>query len=536
MKKILMLCTGLTLLGTPLAAITHTNKTFLMPRSIHSYLSMRNSTFHRLLKQSSSNAEAWGGHLQAAGFYSDANNRVGLGEYFGTFNKSEVTIGQYYTDIDHLFIFHRSGYYWEPYFNYEDATSSKEERRYTPAEHDRRPSISGTLKLHPKFSRHGVLFTYQQDLDHIYKKVFVSVDIPLMHVATDIGESADNNNNDSYTKKSFLDYFSGCYAQQGSEWAANLQDPLTHAKLDGPHSSTGIADIKVALGYKIVERENYELNGAIHAILPTSSAPDGKSLFEPVVGNGDHWGLGFGLNGSLNIYRSDETVWEFLCNLEYTFLFKSDEVRTLGYRQGLNYEENQEDTPIRFSWEYYWLGGQAGVSKVFPLANVLTRDLSVSPGGQVSGYAAFSYHRNNVTFDFGYSFFAREGENITVKSWPHNTYGLASAMYITQIAFDPTQPSLPTSVIDPEVDPDPNDPAAPPPQRGRGSWILANELDPNTPATPAALVHAIHGALGYTMSDFEYPIMLGCGFSVDWNQDNAEPIGYMLWAKTGIAF
>ena len=71
---------------------------------------------------------------------------------------------------------------------------------------------------------------------------------------------------------------------------------------------------------------------------------------------------------------------------------------------------------------------------------------------------------------------------------------------------------------------------------GLGKYIQCEELDKTTASTPAIFRSAIHGAISYTLSEWQNPFMLGCGFAVNWMQDNTSPVGYTLWAKAGVTF
>lgn len=69
-----------------------------------------------------------------------------------------------------------------------------------------------------------------------------------------------------------------------------------------------------------------------------------------------------------------------------------------------------------------------------------------------------------------------------------------------------------------------------------GGPIQKELLDLQTPATPAFLKHSVHGAISYTLSEWDNPLVMGCGFSIDWTHDNSTATGYVLWAKMGATF
>ncbi|MBU1008187.1 hypothetical protein KKA53_03865 [Candidatus Dependentiae bacterium] len=468
---------------TKLFPIIYTNKTYMAIPTPHYYLPMKYTSWHRILKQGSKSEKPWENTLLATPFYHNSNNEGKLGKYFGTNFKSKlkVSLPSETTDLQSDNIMHR----------YDDF-----------------PSLDGTLCIKPSHTTYGIYLSYNQELSNIHKGLFLRVNIPFEHVENDLHATATQT---KHLGKGILDFFSGAYSNVDPN---NLQDALTHAKICGSQGKSGIADIELLLGYKLAEKKEHEISGSVKLIIPTGGRPQGEYLFESVVGNGKHWGIGTNLNASMNIVKNETSSLECLIFLEYTYLFKSDEKRTLGFRNGTGLFEGHENTPINIPWFYYILGGEIGKMGTFPLANILTQEVSVTPGGKSQGHASFAYHRNNTTIDFGYSFYAQEGERVALKScWNSSRYAPANPSYQTTAAFDVSNTA-----------------------HSAGQSIKEFELDTSVPETPAFLKHAFHGAISYTHSEWENPFMLGCGFSVDWTHDNANPVGYTLWLKAGATF
>jgi hypothetical protein len=471
----------------------HTNKTFMALPTPHYYLPMKYSCWHRILKQGSSAEKAMGATFQLVPFAHISNSGCGLGKYFGGNDKSKITINNTNPNLDVRtdFIIHR------PYPAYQ-----------TPS------NLAGTLKLSPKSTSYGLYFSYNQELNNIHKGLYTQINLPLQHVENDLHFSVTDETKDPVG--GVEDYFTGKLRQTAPDCK---QEPLAYLKMGGAKNQTGLADIEFILGQKLVDKEQHELNGAIKVILPTGNKACANNLFPVSIGNNRHWAIGAQFNGSLNINKSKTSSFECLFHVDYTYLFKADEKRTLGYRKGTDvYDPNhRDDTSTTWMWNYYLLGGENGKQGVFPLANVLTQDVNVSPGGRLQGYLSFAYHRSDTTIDFGYSFYSQEGEKISVKHWLNNTYAPAHPDYPTTAAFN---------IID---------------FGQQGGWALGGPiqdymLDTKSPATPAAFVSAIHFALSHTISDWENPLVMGCGFSAEWTQDNSIAAGYSLWAKLGISF
>jgi len=488
MKKILAALALSSLCVASTNAITHTNKTFMSVPTPHDYLPMKQTSWHRIIKQGSQDEHPFGGTLQIVPFYRTSNRESSLGKYFGTNGKNELTVAPPgpNVDVQTSLIAHR---------------------------HDTVSPFSDLIKLNPEHTTCGAYFSYQQDLDKLNNRLFLRFNIPVVEVTNDLHLTNTSPDKDTVTNKNILDFFNGTFKQTDVE---NLQEPLTSAKIDGPNKNSGVADVECMLGYMLTEKEEYEMSGHIKVVLPTGNEPTGEYLFEAIVGNGKHWGIGAGIDAALNISKSETDSFEFLAHLDYTYLFREDEKRTIGFRNGINNVgpgSTREDLSVVLPWFQYVLGGENGKMGTLPLANILTRHVSVLPGSKLQGHASFAYHRNDTTFDFGYSFFAQEGEKVRIKSWTDDKYAPAAPGYDTSNAFDMSNAN---QVL--------------------GGWINASELDPELAATPAILKHSIHGSIAYTHSDWKNPFMLAGGFSVDWTQDNATPTGYTLWGKVGVSF
>jgi hypothetical protein len=472
----------------PLFSIDYTNKTFMALPTPHYYTAMKYTSLHRILKQGPNNKTPWGATMQFVPFYHMSGNNLGLGKYFGTNFKNWVHFDTETSDADLQsdLIYHASG-----------RTS---------------PDMVGTIKLNPKHSSYGLYFSYNQELNNISNGLFCEVNIPVQQVENDLRVSVTDEIKGN--AGGLCDYFTGRLIQTATK---NKQEGLDFLRMCGPQSQSGIADIELLVGYKFTEKEECEVSGAIKIVAPTGNKASPCYLFPPVVGNCRHWGLGAQIKGSLNILKGADYSLECLFNLDLTYLFRADETRTLGYRKGFNALNNWEASSV-LAWNYYILAGESGTHTTFPFANVLTQDVSVLPAGRIQGHSSFAYHRNNTTIDFGYSFYAQEGESVSVNCWENGKYAPAYPEYDT---------SLPFNIADWNT-------------QGGGSSlggaISGSMLDPNTAATPCFLKHSIHGAIGYTIPEWENPFMMGCGFAVDWAQDNATSIGYTLWAKVGVTF
>lgn len=326
-----------------------------------------------------------------------------------------------------------------------------------------------------------------------------------------------------------FDYFTGKIEYLNNAESTQLQKKLTHAKFGGAHDRCGIADINASLGYTFLNHNNCRAGLAMNVTFPTGHKATGEWLFEPMLGNGKHWGLGVELDSKLRLWDEgrgksrDAIDFLFFANLKY--LFDDTEKRTLG----LLYNDGK-----KIKYGHYYLAGKKGEYQVFPLANILTRDIKVDPRLQFELLTSLAFSSENVTFDIGYNLFVKEDEKIFLKNnWDEETYAIANPGYpgnpstegyFTRAGVDPNE-----GLFDPTNSSHYDAKTIPGP-------IQFRNLDFDAARTPSQVTHKIYGALNYAFYEWKNPLMLGLGASYEFNSGNASLEGYTIWAKASIAY
>ncbi|MBT4594762.1 hypothetical protein HOD08_02700 [bacterium] len=224
-------------------------------------------------------------------------------------------------------------------------------------------------------------------------------------------------------------------------------------------------------------------------------------------GRANHWGLGAGLEFSLDINKN----FELIGNLQSTYFFKANEIRTMG---------GKLDIKCMVPWNYYHLAGQAAATSLEPFANFATRDVEVKPGFAYKGLVAMGYNANNIYCDLGYIFNAQDSEEVTLKTWHSAAIGFSDEAYDTSASggFDPTNTSHLNEGIDITA-------------------VTKSEVDTASATTPASIVHEFYGSVGYKQNLLrDYPMFFACGGRYEWRANNASIPHFGLWLKAGIAF
>lgn len=443
-----------------LNALTHTNQTYITPRAIGTYYFLSEQPTER--------------SLHATGWYHQSQNGTKIGQYFGKNRSNEIFLAPsttitvpahtVYTDQ----IIHNS-------------TTD--------------PTLKGTLSLAPKRTTYGVTLTYRQD---ITSRLFLRVHAPIAHIKHTLNVNGCTKTKETTNGMSadILDYFYGNIEQIT---ATDLQEKLHAARFKDIQTISGIADIHISLGYTVHSNDHHDVQVNGFFTIPTGTKPTGCYLFEPTRGANKHWCLGAGVSSQNTVYTSGETIISVLTDLTTGYAFKNTQKRTLGVM-----DEEGDD----LGWGHYWLGGENGKKGTFPLANVITRDVSVAPGLYGNGTVTLSLQHKKLLIDLGYHCFAREGEKITVKCWPENTYGVSDPDYDTTNAF--TQANT--------IDED--------------GFITKERLNTQNAANPAILTHTLSLQTGFDWGR----ALTQIGAAYEFYAENALFQGYFLWAKAGISF
>lgn len=201
---------------------------------------------------------------------------------------------------------------------------------------------------------------------------------------------------------------------QYARWAVDPCDSLT---------KTGLADLRMWLGYDWLNCERYSFGiGAVLAA-PTGNKPHARYLFEPIVGNGHHWEFGALIKGDFVLWRDcdDTHNLTLFTQANITHLFKSKQKRTFDLQNKplSRYMLAEQLTTNSSPFLYGNLLGVDTLSDfkfagVFaPVANLSTLCVDVSTNVQIDWATMLTYSRCNFTFDLGYELWYRGQEKIS---------------------------------------------------------------------------------------------------------------------------
>ncbi len=381
-KKIIILLL-LSIVTTKIFAVT--NKTFFLPNTKGQELiinqTQTNNFMRTYIKDNLMNDNFF---MSGSMFYEESCSAGGLSQYFMPNGKTELVVqGQAVavpgvTDI---------------YAEWLGIPSSV-------ADMDGDHNFSSRISISPEIKRWGTnLFVYKK----IHKHFWLSVLVPFANVATNAelkefgitGQRSEGlvPNNDIL------------YYEEPLNVTQALSHPLMkYGKIDNiKHQNAGIADINLRLGINKKYADKYLFDFYTQAVIPTADKPTAEYLFEPIVGNGHHFGVGCGLK-----FNTEFKNFTFLTSFDYLYLFQGTEKRSFDLYNG--------------PWSRY-MAATLGLPRTRPerLINFLTKDFKVSPGSQFNALFSIDYNKDKFHFEFGTNIECRSSESVRLKDgWSEN--------------------------------------------------------------------------------------------------------------------
>ncbi len=296
--------------------------------------------------------------------------------------------------------------------------------------------------------------------------------------------------------------------------------------------AVGLADIELNMVYTGVTSEICTSETQFGIIIPTGQKPGDTNnkwagyLWEPFVGNGQHWGIEYGNNISITLSENCERRIACTITATTTYLFPNQQMRTFDLKDK--------------SWSRYitvWPSLASMNSTPDPLyqgsagVNYLTLNSIVSPRFSFVSTSMISYERGTFTGSFGYTALGRQAEHIDIDDMlkPIAIKGASSGISPTllpQVSLARTM-RYQFSKSDLPGNTDNNYAFA---------QIKQSDIDKNSAAQPAVLAGILFGCAGYQFNCYESHAILGLGGSYKFSSNNGMPEGWMTWITAHINF
>lgn len=434
-------------------------------------------------------------------FYNESQSKSSLGKTFAANNRNYVTIGKVLTypaetavanptDVNNNYLLHYPA----------DPTNN---------------ALASTVFFNPKETSFGGRVDISVGLDKWVKGLYFKANWVVLNVKHDLGVTytgihAGATGTDETIQVS--DLLSGnaiIRNTTGTPNISNEQLALTHAKIAGSHSETGLANVEQCLGWRFLDEKDYYVSANVAWRVPTGYSPDGEFMWQPRLGS-KHWALGAGLDGGVTLWEDEDQTLKLKGEVNYKYLFQETEKRTFSLKNTTTWAPE-----TKHILSQYYLLGELGKFSLLPAANVLTRDADVTPGSQVDAFALLNYNNGGLTFDLGYNLFWKETESVKMKgTWDNHRYGFPKAA----CALTATNPFTPTNTTESYKE------------------ITGSDIDTGVAETPSILSHTVFAGLGYIFNEWENPLMLGLGGSYEFGNDHVAADSYTIYGKIGFAF
>lgn len=415
--------------------------------------------------------------------------------------------------------------------------------RFDDYSNDSKKAPSGEVSLEPSSRAFGAKIGFYANFP---KVGFLKVNVPILVVQNDLGIKFSDSSNESFeqflkgeysvaykplgmTQSSFNDEeasgaghppepaFSTTYMvyKEPAAGQANAQSALQFSKIYSGKKRTdfGLGDIDISFGQRVADAEPYDCAVFCSVVLPASDKPTGEFLFEPQRGNGHHFELGGGFEGTMDLLKFDAFSVEGFFNTTVRYIFKADETRTL---------DAFMDSKVRMPWQRYFLVGEKGkAGPLVPFSNVSTFEVEVKPGIVTEGFVGIDVQIGFLSLDLGYGFWAKEAEKIRIKSgdWVDDKYAFVSA-------FDyRTYEELDLDLMSPHTF-----------GASNNTTILANEFDLSSAAMPAQITQTVWISGTYILESDYFPLAFTLGGNYEFGQDATSMTNYMIWGKASLSF
>ena len=210
----------------------------------------------------------------------------------------------------------------------------------------------------------------------------------------------------------------------------DMTEPWRFGRIkNGVQTKTGLADIDFIVGYNWWQCDTYHFGLFGLVVAPTGNKRTGCLLFEPILGNGRHWELGFGLTGHTVLWERDaDQQLALYIEGNLTHLFKNTEPRSFDFCN---------NGPLsRYMLVKELDGDLQYTGRLVNAINLVTRptEVSIAVKGDISAKLAF--RSPCFIVDLGYNFYGQSKETIhCVSSRENNQFGVKGTEGVCGLAY-----------------------------------------------------------------------------------------------------
>lgn len=190
----------------------------------------------------------------------------------------------------------------------------------------------------------------------------------------------------------------------------DIQESLLYGRINGQQVMSRVSDVQLTLGWDFWQKDWFCFGAFIRGTVPTGSRMQAIFLFEPIIGNQRHAGLGGGLYGNVTVWNgcNDEAITLY-GEVVAEHLFNQKEKRSFDFIKngnGSRYLLLVEQLD-RVSTDLFFASTAATTQysqRLVPAINYTTLSTNIGICAQVEALLAVSYTNNGFVWDSGYNF------------------------------------------------------------------------------------------------------------------------------------
>ncbi|MCF7799833.1 hypothetical protein K9L05_01605 [Candidatus Babeliales bacterium] len=464
---------------------SYTNKTYLRQLDTQFLVPNKNFSDFILYQKDFAEKTRLNFDIDASLFYFESTNSKDLGKYFGVNETNNIQVSDFNQTMDvyHDFLVH---------FTLGGPVAPRQ----------------SLVKLSPKSYLYGLNLNFLYNF-HFFEKLYLKLTIPFIESKNNLKAQFSPSGYDTDENSNIIqEYLTGEYENTLEHPASiinpdtKMQEKLINSVIGGSKSRGGISDLYLNLGLNVLENKNSIFLYA-GIVIPTSNKSKGKVLFEPINGNGGHFGINLGMDSVFNLWVDSKNTLDCFLELKYQYLFENSQTRILSIK-GAN-------------WGQYYLLGKDNQNNqsLIPAANILAQNVNVSPGSQIDFKLKLLLNLSKFDISLGYGFIAREEEEVKLKNFTENEYAVADTTFDTSGHFE-----------------------VPDDSRDNFSYYLLNSKNIDTTASqnPAIFANKFDGNIGYNFyfNKLVLNTNFGAGYYLPMQNSSAE--GYFLRLDLGLLF
>jgi len=361
--------------------------------------------------------------------------------------------------------------------------------------------FEGTLTINPRQEQGGFVFEYSQDfkkwLDVMFvRDMYITIIAPFISVTNNLNLAEFNV---AHPGTSFPRTIIEAFNQPS--WEFGKINPKTKRR-------TNLAELKILLGTSYESHNYLQVNYNSILVIPIADKQHAEWLFDPVVGNNHHMGIGAAMNIQAPLNRDTTNVaFCFFLDLESIILIRNKQYRTFDLR----------DKPWSRFLLMNELEGYEPRTNV-PGVNLMTYKAVIKPFNVVDFAMGWRTKTRNAEFEAGWGIWGHGYERIDHIKDFDKVFGIAG-----------TEPGTTASrsTISQQAPNDPDDTFVP---------ITPFDLDLQSGANPGTLNFRVFMSAGYVNNQRYHDTIFGAGWSIDLPYKNSTVQVWKAWIKLGATF